>query len=82
MYNPMRNISVLQVRSTSLANFLVTSEPRGAGAEAGAFSCGGVFSLGWRVLACCEFRCPRPLAGGRPPRSAFDSEVTMGDRKM
>ena len=34
--------------------------------------------MGGAVLASLYPRCPRPLLGGRPPRSAFDSQMTMG----
>jgi hypothetical protein len=60
-----------------LANFLAIGEPRGAGAEEGAASLVGVFSLEEAGLAVCEARWPRPLLEGRRPRSDFDSQLTI-----
>jgi hypothetical protein len=62
-----------------LANLLAIGEPRGAGAGEGAASLVGVFSLEGTCLAICEDRWPRPLLGGRRPRSDFDSQLTIVD---
>jgi hypothetical protein len=65
-------VSVFQ-GSACLVSFLAIGEPRGAGAGEGAASLVGVFSLGGVGLALCEDRWPRPLLGGRRPRSNFYS---------
>ena len=63
-----------------LASFLAIGGPRGAGAGAGAASLIGVFSLKGAGLADCADLWPRPLLGGRRPRSAFDSQLTIVGR--
>ncbi len=60
-----------------LAIFLAIGEPRGAGAEAGVASLEGVFSLEGACLEGFADLWPRPLVGGRRPRSEFDSELTI-----
>ena len=60
-----------------MANLLAIGELRGAGAGEGAASLVGVFSLEGASLAVCEDRWPRPLLGGRRPRSDFDSQLTI-----
>jgi hypothetical protein len=62
-----------------LANLLAIGEPRGARAGEGAVSLVGVFSLEGAGLAVCKDRWPRPLLGGRRPRSDFDSHLTIVD---
>ena len=71
-------VSVVQ-GDECLASFLAIGEPRGAGAGAGATSLLGVFSLGGAGLeaADCADLWPRPLVGGRRPRYALDSQLTM-----
>ena len=62
-----------------LTNLLAIGEPPGAGAGEGAASLVGVFSLEGACSAVCEDRWPRPLLGGRRPRSDFDSQLTIVD---
>ena len=60
-----------------LASFLAIGEPRGAGAGAGAAALGVVCSLEGAGLEGCADLWPRPLVGGRRPRSEFDSQLTI-----
>jgi hypothetical protein len=60
-----------------LASFLAMGEPFGAGFCAAGLG-GGVESLGGAGLDCRWPRCPLPLWGVLPPRSALDSQLTMG----
>ncbi len=74
-------VSVVQ-GDVCLANLLAIGEPRGVLARAGAASLLGVFSLGGAGLVAvyCADLCPRPLVGGRRPRSALDSQLTIAGR--
>jgi hypothetical protein len=60
-----------------LADFLAIGEPREAGAGEGTASLVGVFSIEGAGLVECKDRWPRPLLGGRRPRSDFDSKLTI-----
>ncbi len=72
-------VSVVQ-GDECLASLLAIGDPRGAGACAGAASLVGFFPLEGAGLAVCADLCPRPLVGGRRPRSAFDSQLTIVGR--
>ncbi len=69
-------VSVVHV-DECLASFLAIGEPRGARAGAGVSSLEGVFSLEGAGLEDYADLWPRPLVGGRRPRSAFDSQLTI-----
>ena len=72
-------VSVVQ-EDECLANFLAIGEPRGAGAGAEAAALGVVCSLGGAGLGGCADLWPRPLVGGRRPRSELDSQLTIMSR--
>jgi hypothetical protein len=60
-----------------LASLLAIGDPRGAGAASGAASFVGVFSLEGAGLGVLADLWPRPLLGGRRPRSACASQLTI-----
>ena len=76
-YTAICGVVSMSHEGACLANFLAIGEPRGAGAGEWAAFLVGVFSLEGRGLAVCEDRWPRPLLGGRRPRSDFDSQLTI-----
>ncbi len=70
-------VRLVHAGAACFADFLAIGEPRGA-AAAGICEGGGVFSLAEMGLVGRPPRCPRSREGARPPRSTFESQLTMG----
>ena len=64
-------VSAINGCGAPLARRLAMREPLAA-CGAGGVSCGGVYSLGGAGLVSLWPLWPRPLLGGRPPRSTLD----------